>query len=176
MPVIYSPALAATICARIAAGESTYSVTRGEGMPNRRTLLKWRARHPEFAAQFAAAIQARTGATGIPARGRKGRPTDYSPAIAEAICRRVLEGETITRITRAEGMPSRRVVFAWLERHPDFAARYARAKMLQVHLLMDDILEIADDPTLSARERRVRVAGRKWLVERLMPKKYGMPG
>jgi transposase-like protein len=166
MPVDYSPELAAAICARIAAGESTYGITRSPGMPNRRTLYKWRARHPGFATQYDAARRASFG------RARTGRPTDYSPALADAICNRILEGATVNRACRAEGMPTHRTVFVWLARHPEFARQYAVAKILRAHVLADEMLEIADDDTLDVTRQRQQIDARKWLVARMELKKY----
>lgn len=40
-PPIYTPELAAMVCARLAEGESLRAICRSEGMPNRVTVLKW---------------------------------------------------------------------------------------------------------------------------------------
>ena len=54
-PTKYTAALAATICARIADGESLRSVCRDAAMPDKATVLRWRGNdeHTEFRAQYA---------------------------------------------------------------------------------------------------------------------------
>jgi hypothetical protein len=44
-----------------------------------------------------------------------GRPTDYTEALAEEICLRLAEGESLVSICREEGMPRRAAVFRWLQ-------------------------------------------------------------
>ena len=39
--------------------------------------------------------------------------------------------------------------------------------------MLEEILEIADNPTLDAQEKRVRIDTRKWAMGKLKPKKYG---
>src|SRR6476620_2397965 len=61
-PSIYSPALAADICERIASGESLCSVCRDEDMPALRTVIGWLPKYPEFERQYAHACGARAAA------------------------------------------------------------------------------------------------------------------
>jgi hypothetical protein len=73
---------------------------------------------------------------------------------------------------------------------PETVDRYARAKQIQAELLADEIIEIADNPELGTKSvskptgieitegdmiehRRLRVDSRKWLLAKLLPKKYG---
>ncbi len=168
MPVPYSPALGAVICARIARGETVRAICKGRGMPSHATMYHWLARHPDFAERFARAKAAQLE-TGMRTRGR---PTNYSPAVAATICERVMFGQTTGRICDSPGMPSRKTLFRWLTLSKDFAARYARAKEIQAHLLADEILDIADDPALEPAVKRIRIDARKGLFEMLKPRKY----
>ena len=54
-PSLYSPDLAAAICAELADGRSLRSVCRDEGMPDARTVFRWLAAHEEFRQQYARA-------------------------------------------------------------------------------------------------------------------------
>jgi hypothetical protein len=69
-----------------------------------------------------------------------------------------------------------------------FGERYARAKEIAAHMLAEEIAEIADDGsrdytvTEDGREipdhdhinrSKLRVDSRKWLLSKLLPKKYG---
>lgn len=54
-PSSYTEELGATICARIAAGESLRGICREPGMPDAGTVLDWCVRHPEFRQRYARA-------------------------------------------------------------------------------------------------------------------------
>ena len=49
-----------------------------------------------------------------------GRPPDYTEALAEEICLRLAEGESLVSMCREEGMPGRATVFRWPEKHEAF--------------------------------------------------------
>ena len=119
-----------------------------------------------------------------------GRPTDYTEALAEEICLRLAEGESLVSICREEGMPRRATVFRWLQKYEAFRNQYACAKELMVESFAEEIIAIADDssqdtitlPNGSQRPNRewiacakLRVNMRQWLMAKLMPKKYGEP-
>src|SRR5689334_9626997 len=74
-----------------------------------------------------------------------GRPSSYTPEIAEQICQRLKEGETLRQICRSEGMPSKTAVLHWLRDREDFRAQYAHARELQTDHWADEIIDIADD-------------------------------
>lgn len=55
-----------------------------------------------------------------------------------------------------------------------FAKQYARAKDIQLERMADEMLTIADSADKdTANAIRVRVDTRKWLLSKLVPKKYG---
>ncbi len=174
MPVRYSPSLAASICARFAAGESLSGVARTPGMPSRRTMIRWRARHPDFAAGLALARRLRA-ALGIKPRGR---PTGYRPAIAAAICERIIEGATVDEACADPGFPTRRTVFKWLARHRDFRIRYAQAKRFQLEAMVDraaDILMYLGEPGPERDDAVARFHRSKGLVGQMRAKTYDDP-
>lgn len=122
-----------------------------------------------------------------------GRPTDYGPDIVSTICERIADGQSVREIARDDAMPAMSTIFKWLSIHPEFAEQYVRAKEAQAEHFAEDILDIADnanndwmerlsdeDKSLGWRENgeaiqrsRLRVDSRKWLLSKLMPKKYG---
>lgn len=51
----YNNALAATVCGRIAAGESLRTICADAAMPSMATVQRWLAAHPEFASQYSMA-------------------------------------------------------------------------------------------------------------------------
>lgn len=118
-----------------------------------------------------------------------GRPSTFTQAVADAICDRLAEGESLRAICADESMPNRATVFRWLAADQSFSDQYARAREEQAEALADDIVAIADeaevrtlgegdevvialDPTAIARNR-LRVDARKWVAAKLLPKKYG---
>jgi hypothetical protein len=101
------------------------------------------------------------------------RPFDFRQDIADEICQLLISGESLRRICENEAMPSRGRVFQWLAENDTFANQYARAREMQTEALVEECLEIADDPEIDAAQARIRIDTRKWLAGKLRPKKYG---
>jgi hypothetical protein len=116
-----------------------------------------------------------------------GRPSDYSDALADAICERLIMGDSMATICADEDMPGERTVYTWLAKHEYFRQRYAGAREGQADRMVDEILEIADDTTKDTEygengpkpnaewisRSRLRVEARLKLMALLSPKKYG---
>lgn len=101
-----------------------------------------------------------------------GRPSLFTPDVADEICARVMCGEGIAAICRDSRMPGERTVYSWLENNQEFQQRYARAREIQAEHYADEVIEISDteeDP----HRARVRCDSRKWAASKLAPKKYG---
>lgn len=119
-----------------------------------------------------------------------GRPSSYTQEIADAICERIADGESLRGICRADDMPNKVTVWRWLDAHPDFCTQYARAREMQAEGFFEEIVEIADDGRRDYQETeegaalvdhdhiqraKLRVDARKWVAARMAPKKYGEP-
>jgi hypothetical protein len=54
----------------------------------------------------------------------------------------------------------------WLAAHrfPSFAEQYTRAREAATEDMLEDILEIADDPKIDVQDKRVRIDARKWAM------------
>lgn len=117
-----------------------------------------------------------------------GRPSKYSNRIADEICERLADGESLRTICAAENMPNRATVFRWLAANTEFRDQYNAARDAQADALADEILDIADDSQgdtyvdAEGRQRvdseaiarsRLRVDARKWIAAKLKPKAYG---
>ena len=124
-------------------------------------------------------------------RGR-GRPSTYSEEIANTICERLADGESLLGILEnGDGMPAYRTVMQWLEAHEDFAQNYARSRAVHADREFERIQQIADDGSNDWIESndpnnpgyrlngeniarsRLRVDTLKWRLGRMAPKKYG---
>lgn len=125
-------------------------------------------------------------------KGRMGRPSIYSPALASEICSRIAEGESLRSICRDESMPSLASIFLWLSQKPDFSEQYTRAREEQADVHADAIVAIADEtPEIEevvdkhgnvvdlklhsayVQWQKNRIDARKWVASKLKPKKYG---
>lgn len=141
----------------------------------------------------ASLAQPTVGASESAAVQKIGRPSIFTEAIADVICERMADGESLRTICAAEDMPNKATVFRWLAdpAHRAFRDQYARARDAMADALFDDTLEIADDARNDWMERRddkgagwqangehiqrskLRIDTRKWMAGRLAPKKYG---
>lgn len=121
------------------------------------------------------------------------RPSDYTPEIAEAICLRLSEGESLRSVCSDEGMPCKQTALRWLTLHEAFRAQYVRAKEQGAEAIAEEMFDIADDGSNDWMERhnsegdaigwqlngehvrrsQLRIDTRKWYLSKIMPKKYG---
>ncbi len=116
----------------------------------------------------------------------------FNPAIADEICRRLAEGESLNAICKDDGMPAESTVRGWaLDNVHGFGANYARAREIGYDRLAEEILRISDTPEVGVirtekpdggeevkyadmiEHRRLRVDARKWMLSKMLPKKYG---
>jgi hypothetical protein len=102
-----------------------------------------------------------------------GRPSDYTPELANIICEAIATGGALYRLCEErDDFPAESTVYQWLERHTEFAEKYARARERQADRRADEVVVIADteeDP----QKARNRMDARKWHSSKLAPKKYG---
>lgn len=82
----------------------------------------------------------------IPESKPRGRPSKYTPEIAQEISDRLSTGEPMAQICRDERMPSVRAVYDWMEALPDFSASIARARIEGFDAIAADCLLIANTP------------------------------
>lgn len=122
-----------------------------------------------------------------------GRPSDYTDELAELICLRLAEGESLRSVCRDDGMPSKQAVLRWLARNEQFRAQYVRAKEEGAEAIAEEMFDIADDGTNDWMEKldkdgeaigyqlngehvqrsKLRIDTRKWYLSKILPKKYG---
>lgn len=124
---------------------------------------------------------------------KRGRTTLYTPELAEEVCERLANGESLRSICRDEHMPSDFAVRNWVIHDLNgFASHYTRARDAGLDVLADEVLEIADDGTNDWMEKqgkngtsfiaengeamarsRLRFDARRWYLSKLAPKRYG---
>jgi predicted DNA-binding ribbon-helix-helix protein len=109
-----------------------------------------------------------------PSAQKRGRPTVFSWELADRICRRIAEGQTLRAICSKHGYPSKSSVTRWLAQNDQFWDQYARAREQQAHALIDEAVDLgrsADGNTAS--ELRLKIDTLKWAAAKLSPKVYG---
>jgi len=103
-----------------------------------------------------------------------GRPSSYSDAIADVICERMINGESLLKICSDADMPSRSAVHRWCRSNPDFAARCAHAREEMTHYLVDKIEVMAEETTEeNYQSQKVKIAVAQWRAEKIAPRIYG---
>ena len=121
---------------------------------------------------------------------KTGRPSKYTPAIAEEIAQRLSMGEPLRKICRDEHMPHWTVMYDWLAKDEDLSLRVARAREAGYEAMAEETLEIADNCQLGQTEvlddkgskvtiedmlghRKLRIETRLKLLACWSPAKYG---
>lgn len=126
-----------------------------------------------------------------------GRPTKFTQKLGDIICEQLALGMSMRKVCAPDNIPSMQTVFSWLRTNKEFLEQYTRAKEEAADLLVEDMIEIADDATNDYMEKvvsdgegggnvvgymvngefvnrsRLRIETRKWLAMKLKPKKYG---
>ena len=123
---------------------------------------------------------------------KRGRPTLYTDELAEEICQRLQDRESLNSICKDDHMPDESTVRLWaVENYRGFSPKYARAREIGYLGLADELIDIADDArndwmdkqTRNGTVREVdeecvkrsqlRVDTRKWVLSKMLPKVYG---
>lgn len=122
-----------------------------------------------------------------------GRPEIYTDELAVKICTEIacttLGLKSLCKLH--EDFPSHGTIFNWLANKKEFLDLYTRAKEIQAENIADEMLEIADDGSNDfmtivkgnesyevenkevTNRSRLRIETRKWLLSKLLAKKYG---
>ena len=105
---------------------------------------------------------------------RLGRPSSFTQEVADAICLRLADGESLREICRDESMPGRETVRRWLLENEGFRGQYARAREDHADSNADHALEIAHASTTESAQRdRLEIDTLKWRAARMAPKRWG---
>jgi len=119
-----------------------------------------------------------------------GRPSKFTPEIAQEICCRLSKGEPLAQICRDEHMPSVTTVGTWRLNDSEFSDRIARAREEGFDAIAEECLEIADNATNDymlkkdgaeegrfdsehVQRSKLRIETRLKLLAKWDPKRYG---
>ena len=116
--------------------------------------------------------------------GRSGRPSLYTPQLADEICERLAKGESLRSICSDRYMPPESTVRVWVKNEAiDFGAQYAIARSIGYEQMAEELIAISDADYRLANDSGVDGAAvaqarlmsdnRKWLLSKMLPKIYG---
>lgn len=107
-----------------------------------------------------------------------GRPSDYSDSEAEHLLQWIQAGKSLSQWCRSmRRQPA--TIYGWMRSRPSFMQAYARAHEDRADTLVDEMVALADSlpdgaPLELVQVRKLQIETRRWLAERLRPKRYGL--
>lgn len=104
-----------------------------------------------------------------------GRPTDYTPEIAEAVCSWISGGQSLRAFCRQPETPDVTTVCRWIVRHEEFRQQYAQAREAAGYAHGDGIIEVVEmlrEGIVDPQTGKAMMDGLKWAAERMAPKAH----
>ena len=132
-----------------------------------------------------------------PQKKKTGRPSKYTPEIAQKMCEMLAEGVPLREICRQDGFPAWQTVYDWMYRDDalgdagvGLSRAIARAREVGYEALAEECLRIADNPQWGQKQvmtdqgtattvedmlghRKLQIETRLKLLAKWNPKKYG---
>lgn len=100
---------------------------------------------------------------------KMGRPSLYTEQLADEICELMYDGNSLIKACDALGL-KRSTVWHWLEQHPEFSAKCARARDALIEVRLDMIDETIAEGTADPAYLRIQVSHEQWVAERMRPR------
>ncbi len=117
---------------------------------------------------------------------KMGRPTAYTPELAEEICEVIASSELgLLHLCNARPhWPDRATIFTWRRKYADFRDKYTLAKEDQTEVCVEYMQEVMNEPHKYVDEEtgytkidvpmlRLKMDTMKWQAGKLKPKKFG---
>lgn len=103
------------------------------------------------------------------------RRVPYTLEVAHKILELVRNGETISAISRVEGMPNPGVIYRWLQSHPDFKEAMEQARLDRAEVFHDKAIATAENVTDKDEvpAARLLVDTYKWAAEKGDKNRFG---
>lgn len=106
------------------------------------------------------------------AKNKGGRPTKYTKKLAETICARISEGESVRKIAMDSDMPNASTIHAWVLDNEVFSKRYAIAKAIGAEVESDEMDNIARTEKDVQRAKLI-IDTKKWNLSKKLPQRFG---
>lgn len=132
-----------------------------------------------------------TAVSNVQSKNISAHDLDLTIEMAQEICEAIANGASLRQALEPFQV-ARSQAYQWMRQFKWFAAMYERARLDQVETMRDEMQEIADDGTNDWEEKenkdgstyialnsehvqrsRLRLDTRKWILERMNPRKYG---
>lgn len=110
----------------------------------------------------------------------------YTEEEKNDLCQKILTkislGNSVRKILKQRGMPSRDTFYGWLNDDKELSDRYARACEVRAEGIFDEIIEIAENSKQDhtpftginvIKRDTLRIDARKWILGKMQPTKYG---
>lgn len=103
----------------------------------------------------------------------RGRPSKYTPEVAEIILKGVSEGLSLRKVCEPDDMPSEATVRRWvIDDTEGFSAQYTRSRDIGLDCRADALVEAAKEAK-DASLGRLSFDADRWYLSKLAPKRYG---
>lgn len=105
-----------------------------------------------------------------------GRPSLYTPELADEVCERIACGESLKAIAREQDKPDERQFYRWLRDNEEFRQQYTLAREAQGDADADAVSDIGQRALtgeIDANAARVAIDALKWSAGKRKPKVYG---
>ncbi len=108
------------------------------------------------------------------------------------ICEQIKTGRSLRSVLKDNDMPASETFFKWVDSNESKTKQYARACEERADAMFEEMLDISDDGTNDfqkvdlgdgvevekfnhehVQRSKLRVDTRKWMLSKMMPKKYG---
>jgi len=103
----------------------------------------------------------------------RGRPSLFTQAIADEICERLANGESLLRICDDDHMPAESTVRLWVvDDREGFSAQYTRSRDIGLDMRADRMEQkLMSEP--DTQRARLLFDHDRWYLSKLAPKRYG---
>jgi hypothetical protein len=144
---------------------------RQKANPDVNELITEVLKQPTRGAQIA--VGSRVTAASIKRPKSIGRPTTYTQKLADDFCKRITEGQTITKACKDLGI-SLMAIYRWRDKYSDFRERYNRAKEDQATSLISQLVDefqdnLTNENALAARTKSDLY---RWIAARQNPAEF----
>jgi hypothetical protein len=128
--------------------------------------MSWLARHPELRAQV-------ERVRGEWPEARRDYHY-YSEEVVAEFLARIADGRGLAEVCAEPDMPAHASVLRWMGERPEFARRYALARLAQADRLFDLAWAIAlEAGEADVKSAALKIATLRWRVGKLAPRRYG---
>lgn len=99
-------------------------------------------------------------------------PMEYDEPRSQEFLALISSGASLKLASKTIGVQPG-TIMGWMTKHPEFKEMYYLATAERSEVMVDEILEIADDLSMDVQDRRLMTDVRKWIAGKQAPKRFG---